>query len=117
MLMGSLAAFTLVAVMGLMMIKDVWQGYPIDPAYPRFHAGAALFGSALVITLAMDGDTRLYANIGLAVVIILLGLAMSLKARKGKRVPKSLLAAHAGLAVACYGLLAYFAFNPQAALF
>lgn len=116
MLMGSLAAFTLVAAMGLMIVIDVWRGHPVDPAYPRIHAGAALFGSALVIALAVEGDTRLYANIGLAVVIILLGLAMGLAARKGKRVPKGLIAGHAGLAVACYGLLAFFAFNPHASL-
>lgn len=116
MLMGALAAFTLVAVMGLMIVADVWRGRPIDPAYPKFHAGAALFGSALVIALAVEGDTRLYANIGLAVVIIVLGLAMGLTARKGKRVPKGLIAAHAGLAVACYGLLAFFTFNPHASL-
>ncbi len=109
MLMGALAAFTLVAIMGLVMLRDAWKGYAIDPAYPLFHAGAALVGSALVIVAALEGDTRVYTNIGMAVVIILLGVTMGLASKKGKRVPKGILAAHMGLAVACYGLLGFYA--------
>jgi hypothetical protein len=117
MLVGSLAIFTLVAVMGLMMLRDAWTGRPIECMYPLFHAGAALLGSAMVIAVALAGDTRVYANIGMAVVIILLGLVMGLASKKGKKIPKGILMAHMSLAVACYGLLAFFAFNPTATLF
>ncbi|MBS1211707.1 MAG: uncharacterized protein H6R26_323 [Proteobacteria bacterium] len=113
MLTGALAIFTLVAVMGLVMLRDAWKGYAIDPAYPILHAAAALAGSALVIVAALQGDTRVYVNIGMAVVIILLGLAMGLASKKGKRVPKGILVAHMGLAVACYGLLGFYALNIQ----
>jgi hypothetical protein len=117
MLMGALAVFTLVAAMGLVMVRDVWRGYGVDPMYPMLHAGAALLGSGLVIAAALAGDTRLYANIGLAVVIIILGALMCLASKKGKKVSRGILLAHGGLAVACYGLLAFFTLFPHAALY
>jgi hypothetical protein len=113
MLMGALATFTLVAVMGLAMLGDAWKGRPIDAKYPIFHALAAVAGSALVILEALDGDTRVFANIGLAVVIIVLGVMMGLASKKGKKIPKGLLVAHMGLAVACYGLLAFYAMSAR----
>ncbi|BBL77097.1 hypothetical protein [Methylomagnum ishizawai] len=116
MLMGALATFTLVALMGVMMVLSMARGLPPDPYYPRLHALAALIGSGLVIADAVGGDERLYLNIGLAVVIIALGLVMALASKKGKKIPKAVLIAHAGLAVACYGILAFFTFNPQATL-
>ena len=117
MLIGALAAFTLVAVMGLAMFLDVWRGKGIEPAYPKLHAAASLVGAGLVIWAAVEGDMRLYANIGMAVVIILLGLAMGLIAKKGKPVPKAILVSHVGLAVACYLLLGFFALNTGVQLF
>lgn len=116
MLIGALAIFTLVASMGLAMSCSVWHGRPVDAAYPRIHAIAALLGSALVIASALAGDTRLYANIAMAVIIILLGVLMAVTSRKGKPVPKVILLTHASLAVACYGLLAWFALVPGATL-
>lgn len=117
MLMGALATFTLVAVMGLMMVLSSLRGSPSDPHYPKLHALAALIGSAMVIVTALDGDERLYVNIGLAVVIIGLGLVMALAAKKGKKAPKIVLVAHAGLAVVCYGILGFFTLNPHSNLF
>jgi len=113
MLVASLAVFTLVAAMGLMVVRDVWRGRPIDPVYPKIHAAAALLGSLFVILVALDGDTRLYTNIGMAVVIIGLGVMMALYSRKGKRVPQKLVAAHVALAVSCYVILAYYAFTSR----
>lgn len=116
MLVGAFAVFTLVAVMGLSILADVWRGYVVEPFYPVLHGAAALAGSALVIFSALAGDTRLYLNIGLAVVIILLGVVLGLVTKKGKKAPKPILLAHVGLAVVCYGILGFFAFNPYATL-
>ncbi len=116
MLMGALATFTLVAVMGLMMVLNMARGLPPDPHYPKLHALGALIGSALVIVPALGGDERLYLNIGMAVAIIVLGLMMALAGKKGKKIPKAVLVAHAGLAVACYGILGFFTLNPHATL-
>ncbi len=112
MLMGALAIFTLVAVMGLSIIPSIWRGYPVEAGYPLLHGAASLLGSALVILAALAGDTRLYLNIGLAVVIILLGVTMGVFAKRGKKPPKGIVITHVGLVVACYGILGFFTFNP-----
>ena len=112
MLMGALAVFTLVAVMGLTMVCSVWRGNPVEAGFPILHGAASLLGSALVIVAALAGDTRLYVNIGMAVVIILLGVTMGVFAKKGKKPPKGIIVAHVGLAVACYAILGFFTFNP-----
>ncbi|MFM8331490.1 MAG: hypothetical protein ACKN9T_07360 [Candidatus Methylumidiphilus sp.] len=116
MLVGAFAIFTLVAVMGLSIVGSVWRGEAQDRLYPALHGVVALIGSAFVIVLALDGDTRLYLNIGLAVVIIALGVVLGIYGKKGKKAPKAILAAHVGLAVACYGILAFFALVPHATL-
>lgn len=115
MLMGALAIFTLVAVMGLSIVLNRWRGYPVEPLYPALHGVAALLGSALVIIAALT-DTRFYVNIGLAVVIIGLGAFMGLAAKKGKQAPKIVLLGHVSLALVCYGILVFLTLNPQASL-
>lgn len=116
MLMGALAIFTLVAGMGLMMFFDVWRNREGDRVYPAFHGVAAVIASALVIAAALNGDTRLYLNIGLAGIIIALGVWMGLLRQRGRSVPRAVLALHALLAVGCYGILAFYTFNPTARL-
>lgn len=110
MLVFALAVFTLVAVMGLGLIFDVFKDKPSNRIYALLHAGFALLGSGLVIFAALGGDERVFVNIGLAVVIIVLGGLVSFRRHKGKPV-KGLAIAHAGLAVACYLILGYFAFT------
>lgn len=116
MLIGALAVFTLVAVMGLSMVFSVWRGADSDPGYAALHGIVALIGSAMVIVTALEGDTRLYLNIGLAVVVIVLGAVMGIYAKKRRKAPKLILLAHVGLAIVCYGALAFFALNPHANL-
>jgi hypothetical protein len=109
---SALFVFTMAALMGLGMYADVWKGRSVGKFFPRLHAATAIFGSALVIYAAVvEGDTRLYNNIGMAVVIILLGVYMGFRTHKGKPVPKAVLLAHAGLAVGCYLLLGVYALN------
>ena len=110
MLVFALAIFTLVAVMGLGLIFDVFKGSPSSRQYALVHAGFALLGSALVILAALGGDNRVWINIGLAVVIIALGALVSFRRHKGLPV-KPLALAHGSLAVVCYLILAYFAFT------
>jgi hypothetical protein len=116
MLMGAFSVFTLVAVMGLSIVASIWRGHSVDPFYPVLHGATSLFGAALVIFAAQEGDERLNVNIGLAVVIIVLGVLMGILGKKGKQIPKAIIAAHVGLAVVCYGILGFFALNPYAIL-
>jgi cell division protein FtsW (lipid II flippase) len=110
MLVMSVAIFTLVAVMGLGMVFDIARGQGTPKFFAVTHAVFAALGSALVIWVALQGDNRVWINIGLAVVIILLGLTLSFKRAKGPA-PKGILALHGGLAVICYLILAYNAFT------
>jgi hypothetical protein len=102
----SLAIFTLVAAMGLGMVADIYRGIGTPKLFGFIHAGFALLGSALVILVAVGGDNRVWINIGLAVIIIILGILLGLRRSKGSA-PKVLVAAHGGLAVICYVILAY----------
>jgi hypothetical protein len=106
----SLAVFTVVAVMGLGMVGDIYRGIGTPKMFGFIHAGFAAFGSALVILVALEGDNRVWINIGLAVVIILLGILLGFRRAKGPA-PKAILVAHGGLAVICYVILAYNAFT------
>ena len=112
MLIFALAVFTVVALMGLGLAIGVFRNGPHDPMYAKTHAGLALLGSGLVIWAAIEGDERLFINIGLAVAIIGLGILMAIRRSKGKCI-RGLAIAHGSLAVACYGLLAYFALVKQ----
>jgi hypothetical protein len=109
MLMFALAVFTVVAMMGLALAIGVFKKSQADRMYAMVHGGLALLGSGLVIWVAVEGDERVYINIGLAVVIIILGVLMSWKRSKGHCV-RALAMAHGLLAVICYGILAYFTF-------
>ena len=111
MLIMAVGIFTLVAVMGAGMAFELFQGRKTEKGFALLHAGFALLGSALVIVVALEGDQRVWINIGLAVVIIVLGGLVSIKRHKGQS-PKALALTHASLAVACYLILAYNAFTP-----
>jgi hypothetical protein len=113
MLVFALLVFTLVAVMGLFLAVDHFRGRPSDRQFAVAHAILALIGSTLVILDALQGDTRVFINIGLAVVIIALGVLLSVKKHKTGVAPKGILVAHALLAVVCYLILAYFVVAPN----
>lgn len=108
----ALGLFTIVAGFGLRLAKDVFTGQ-ISSSRSRFlHVGTAAAGSVLVIASALNGDQRLWINIGLAVVVIALGVALCYQRAKHLQ-PKALVVAHGGIAVFCYAILAYFVFSPQ----
>ncbi|WNV05699.1 hypothetical protein RP726_04580 [Candidatus Methylospira mobilis] len=111
--MFALLVFTLVAIMGLFLAVDHFKGRPSDRQFAVAHAILAVIGSALVILDALQGDTRVFINIGLAVVIIALGLVLSIRKHKTGVAPKGILFAHAALAVVCYLILGYFVVVPN----
>jgi hypothetical protein len=105
-LTGSLAAFTVVALLGATIAYDLLRGYPADKQITLVHAGMAVLGALLAIGAALQGDNRVYLNIALVVVIALLGFTAVTKRYKTGQVQKGLIFAHAGLAVVCYLILA-----------
>lgn len=109
MLVFAMAVFTLVALMGAGLAMGVFKNGHQDPMFARLHGGLSLLGSGLVIWEAVEGDERMYINIGMAVAIIVLGVVMSHRRAKGQCV-KGLATAHGLLAVVCYGVLGFFTF-------
>lgn len=112
MLMTSVVVFTIVALIGLAMATDVFKGRNSSNLSRLAHVILALVGSALVIIAAVSGDHRLWINIALALIIIPLGLSVHYKRSKGIQ-PTGLVIAHAGLALVCFLILAYFTFATR----
>lgn len=106
----ALGVFTLVAIMGLIQALDVFRGSYTDKTFAVAHGILSLVGSAIVIFDTLTGgDERAWINIGLAVVILALGVFLSKRRRAGLPV-KALVLAHGGLAVACYAWLVFIVF-------
>jgi len=112
MLIVSLALFTVVALVGILLARNVFAGKSSSGLARFMHVGFACVGAVLVIVEAFRGDQRVWINIGLAVVIIALGALLWNLRSKGE-FPRKLVLAHGGLAVSCYLVLAYLTFNPR----
>ena len=105
-LFASLSAFTIAAIIGLMMAIDLFRGIPTQRFSILSHAGMTVLGALFAIGAALMGDSRVYVNIAMVVVIVVLGfLAVSRRFKTGE-VQKGFILAHASLAVVCYLLLA-----------
>lgn len=114
MLFNSLIVFTVVAVLGVVNAANVLGGKQRSATLAAVHGLLALAGSAIVIYAFLSGQTDgkpVFINIIMAVVIILLGVTMSLRRAAGQAPGNALLFGHAGLAVACYLILAAFVFD------
>ena len=112
MLSIALGLFTITALMGVTLATAVFKQKRSSRVLQLFHVCTAAVGSVLVIIDAFTGDARVWINIGLAVVIILLGIWLGFQRARGLH-PKRLVAVHGGLAAICYTILAYFAFVPR----
>lgn len=108
----ALGLFTITALIGVALATAVFEEKRSSRALQLFHVCTALIGSVLVIIDAFSGDTRVWVNIGLAVVIIVLGMGLEYQRANGLH-PRRLIAVHGGLAVICYLILAYFVFFPK----
>lgn len=106
----ALGIFTVAALCGVKLAVDAARRRPPSGAARLVHVATVLVGSLLVIWSAF-GDPRLWINVVCAVVIIGFGAALFIKRSRGES-PMGLVAAHAGLAVVCYLILAYFVFVP-----
>lgn len=108
MLKLSLAIFTVVALIGLMLARNVFAKRASSRAARTLHVLLAAAGSVLILFALSAGATHLWINVGLAVVIVALGVVLGIHRARGNH-PKNLVLSHAGIAVVCYLILAYFA--------
>ncbi len=102
---AAFCTFTITAILGLMIAINLFRGAYVAPSSSIMHAASALLGSAFAIGAALLGETAIYINIVLAVIIIALGLLAAMKRRKTGVAPKGILAVHILLAVVCYAML------------
>ena len=103
---AALCTFTITAVLGLMIAFNLFRGHYVQPSSSIIHGASALLGSLFAIGAALAGETAIYINILLAVVIIVLGVIAAIKRRKTGVVPKGILVVHILLALVCYLILA-----------
>jgi len=102
---AAFCAFTLTAVLGLMIAFNLFRGKFVARSSSILHGASALLGSVLAIGAALLGETAIYINIVMAVVIIALGVLAAIKRHKTGIAPKGILLVHILLAVTCYLML------------
>ncbi|MCL2297130.1 MAG: hypothetical protein FWC38_08720 [Proteobacteria bacterium] len=96
-----------VVLIGLYMLMQTAQKKRYTKWFPLAHLGLDSVGALLVIVAALAiGGMLLWANIGLAVIVAALGIAVGLRKFHGAA-GKMLLALHVVLAVICYLFLMY----------
>ena len=107
MLMLSVVSITVVVLIGGYMVVTLYQGKTLPRRYGLVHAGFAGVGALLTIVAAVvSGDGRLWANIGLAVMVTVFGIVLGLrKLRQPAR--RVVLVLHATMAMICFLFLIY----------
>jgi len=107
MLTYALVLVSAVVLTGLLMLAQTTQKKRYSNWYPLAHLGLDSIGALLVIIIALvAGGMLLWANIGLAVVVAALGIAVGLQRIRGTT-SKIILTLHVVLAVICYFFLIY----------
>ena len=71
------------------------------------HIAATAIGAVIALVAALMGDTRLWTNIILAVIIVALGAYMAL-GKLTKSSAKTILLLHAGIGITCYVIFVYY---------
>lgn len=108
MLKLSLGLFTFVALIGLTLARNVFAKRASPRGARALHVLLAAVGSVLILVVLAKGAAHLWVNVGLAVVIVALGALLRARRSNGHH-PRGLVLGHAGTAVVCYLILAYFA--------
>jgi len=110
MLWPSALAIGIVIIGGFMMALKYKKREPVPVSYKVVHIVGTVVGALLALIAAWMGDTRIWMNVVLAVVIVILGLLMAFRIVK-KNSAKMVLYAHASIAVICYSLFLYYIFT------
>lgn len=92
------------------MANQILKKKPFPKAYSYLHLGLALLGAVLTIIAALSGGSLLWMNIGLAVLVALLGFSIAFRLFRDYKA-KILLLLHGLLATICYLFLLYNTFN------
>ena len=107
MLWLSALSIGIVIVVGFIMASKRMKRKPVPPYLKVIHRVATLIGASIVIVVAFMGDYRLWTNIILSLIIVILGLLMSLK-KVSKANMKKVLFSHAIIGITCYIIFLYY---------
>lgn len=107
MLWVSALAIGIVIIAGFMMLAKLLKKEPIPVSYKGIHIVATAIGAVIALITALTVDSRLWTNIVLAVIIVILGLVMALGKLK-KNSAMRVLFFHATIGIICYSLFLYY---------
>jgi len=107
MLWVSALAIGIVILVGFMMVAKIRKREPIPLVYKGIHIVATVIGAVIALIAALTVDSRLWTNIILAVIIVILGLFMALGKLKKDSAMK-VLYLHASIGIICYSLFVYY---------
>ena len=96
----------IVIIVGFMMASKRSKREKVPPVYKIVHGGFTFIGAALVLVAALMGDNRLWTNIILAAIIVILGIVMAL-GKVNKSTAKPVLYTHASIGIICYAIFLY----------
>ena len=102
----------IVIIVGFLMASKKNKREAVPTIYKIIHAGCTLVGAAIVLIVALMGDNRLWTNIILATIIVILGIIMAVK-KLNKTTGKRILLLHASIGIICYALFVYLVFAPS----
>lgn len=103
----SVIAIGVVILIGFLMVSKRKQRKPVPTLYMATHLIGTIIGALIVIIAAFKGDARLWTNIVLAVIIVILGLTMSF-GKLSKSKAQTVLLCHACIGIICYGIFVYY---------
>lgn len=92
---------------GIYMTLRILQKKPYTKRYPAAHLLTVAIGAILALIPALYGNTYLWPNIGLAVIVALFGCAVGFYKFRNSKNRLTTLAIHGILALICYLLLLY----------
>jgi len=100
-------AIGIVIIVGFMMVSKRKKRQPVPVSYKLTHLIATIIGAVIALVAAVMGDTRIWTNVILAVIIVILGLVMAFGKLK-KSSAKTILLFHAAIGIICYIIFVYY---------
>ncbi|MDL2215250.1 hypothetical protein LJC00_03585 [Dysgonomonas sp. OttesenSCG-928-M03] len=107
MLYVSALAIGIVVISGFIMVSQRKKKESAPTLYRAIHIIGTLIGASIVVVAAFMGDNRLWTNIVLATIIVILGAILGFGKPK-KSSAKYIFYSHATIGIICYSIFLYY---------
>jgi len=107
MLYVSALAIGIVIIVGFIMFSKRKKRESVPTLYKAIHIIGTLIGASIVVVAVFMGDTRLWTNVVLATIIVILGLILGFGKPK-KSSAKYIFYSHATIGIICYCIFLYY---------